>query len=84
VKGYASGEAKIISGVHVKHQHTFSKDEWDIGLTDLVEHPIKTNDAEPVKQRSRRVPLAYADEEKKAIEDLLNKKCYTKEYVTLG
>jgi hypothetical protein len=57
----------------VKHQHTFSKDEWDIGLTHLVEHPIKTNDAEPVKQRPTREPLAYSDEEKKAIEDLLKK-----------
>jgi hypothetical protein len=73
LKGHASGEAKIIAGLLVKHQHTFSKDEWDIGLTHLVEHPIKPNDAEPVKQRPRRVPLVYADEEKKAIEDLLKK-----------
>lgn len=73
VKNRTSEEAEIIAGLLVKHEHTFSKDEWDIGLTNLVEHPIKTNGAEPIKQRPRRVPLAYADEEKKAIDDLLKK-----------
>lgn len=48
----------------------FSKDEWDLGLCHLVEHEIKTGDALPVKQPPRRVPLAYADKEKAAIEEL--------------
>ena len=54
----------------IKFQDSFSKHEWDIGLTNLTEHPINTGDAKPVKQPPRRVPLAYAAEEKKAIEDL--------------
>ncbi len=44
-----------------------------LGLTDLAEHPINTGNAAPIKQRPRRVPLAYAQEEQKAIEDLLKK-----------
>ena len=52
------------------YQDTFSRDEWDIGLTNLAEHEIKTGDAAPVKQPPRRVPLAYADKEKAAIEDM--------------
>jgi hypothetical protein len=55
----------------VKYRDTFSKDEWDLGLTHLAEHSIDTGDAKPIKQRPRRVPMAYASEEKKAIEDLL-------------
>jgi len=45
----------------------------DLGLTHLTEHPINTGDAAPIKQRPRRVPLAYVDEEKGAIKDLLKK-----------
>ena len=33
-------------------------------------HPINTGNAEPVKQPPRRLPLAFAADEKKAIEDL--------------
>ena len=53
-----------------KFQDSFSRDEWDLGLTHLAAHAIKTEGAAPVKQPPRRVPMAYAEEEKKAIEDL--------------
>ena len=56
-----------------KYQDTFSRDEWALGLTHLTEHAIKTGDAPPIKQAPRRVPLAYANDEKKAIEDLKEK-----------
>lgn len=50
----------------MKYEDTFSKDDLDLGLTDLAEHPINTGNAEPIKQRPRRgVALAYAEEEKK-------------------
>ena len=39
-------------------------------MTHLTSHAIKTEGAAPVKQPPRRVPLAYAADEKKAIEDL--------------
>ena len=50
-------------------QDSFSRDEWNLGLTHLASHVIKTEGAVPVKQPPRRVPMAYADAEKKAIED---------------
>ena len=31
-------------------QITFSKNEWDLGLTNLAEHSINTGDAQPIKQ----------------------------------
>ena len=61
-----------IAGLLVKYQDSFSKSEWDIGLTNITEHEINTGDAPPIKQRPRRVPLAHAEEEKKAIESMLN------------
>ena len=39
-------------------------------MTNLAEHEIKTGDAAPVKEPPRRVPLAYADKKKAAIEDM--------------
>ena len=56
-----------------KYERSFSRDEWDIGVTHLTEHSINTGNAQPIKQPPRRVPLAYAAEEKKAIDDLLAK-----------
>ena len=53
-----------------RFKDSFSCDEWDLGLTHLTSHAIKTEGAAPVKQPPRRVPMAYADDEKKAIEDL--------------
>lgn len=41
--------------------------DYDLGLTHLVEHTIDTGDAKPVKQPPRRVPIAFAEEEKKLI-----------------
>ena len=72
-EGKSEHEKQIIAGLLKKHENTFSRSEWDIGLTDIAEHPINTGDAQPIKQRPRRVPLAFASEEKAAIEDLLRK-----------
>ena len=71
--GKKPSEAKALARLLVKYKYTFSSDEWDLGLTNLTEHVIKTGDADPIKQTPRRVPLAYAGEEKKAIDDLLEK-----------
>ena len=72
-EGKSGPERAVLAGLLGKYESAFSKDEWDIGLTHLTEHPISTGDAAPVKQRPRRLPLAHADHEKKAIEDLIKK-----------
>ena len=68
--GLKAEEKEKLKALLVKFQDTFSKDEWDLGLTHLTAHPINTGNAEPVKQPPRRVPLAHAAAEKQAIEDL--------------
>ncbi len=55
----------------IQHQGIFSKDDADLGMTHLVEHTIETGDARPVKQPPRKVPIALAGEEKKAIDQML-------------
>ena len=66
-------ESQKVANLLNKFQECFSKDEWDLGLTHLTEHEIKTGDAAPIKQPPRRVPLAYAEKEKAAIEELKDK-----------
>ncbi|KAH3701702.1 hypothetical protein DPMN_076694 [Dreissena polymorpha] len=66
-------QKRAVAGLLRKYGDTFSKAEWDIGLTNLAEHSIETRNAAPIKQRPRRVPMAYAEEEKKAIEELQEK-----------
>ena len=50
-----------------KYQDTFSRNEWDIGVTNLREHAIQTEGKGPVRLPSGHFPLAYADKEKQAI-----------------
>jgi hypothetical protein len=51
-----------VANLLIRHQEVFSKNEWDIGLTKLAKHGINTCNARPIKQRPRKVPLAFADE----------------------
>ena len=50
--------------------HAFSVDDHDLGLTHITEHVIETGGARPIKQPPRRVPMAFAGEDKEAINKL--------------
>lgn len=65
-------EAEIwkIADILIKYQDTFSKDEFDLGYTNLVEHTIDVGDHKPIKQPPRRVPIAFASEEETVIKHL--------------
>ena len=63
-------EKERVADLLVRFQDTFSRDEWDLGLTNLTEHAIPTGDSAPIRQPPRRVPLAHAEAEKQAVEDL--------------
>ena len=49
----------------------FSRDQSDLGRTDLVKHTIETGDAHPIQQPPRRLPLALRKEADKAITEML-------------
>ena len=69
-QGLNNEQKQKVANLLGRFKDSFSRDEWDLGLTHLTAHAIKTEGAAPVKQPPRRVPMAYAEEEKKAIEDL--------------
>ena len=70
-KERSAEECDIICNLLNKFSNAFSKNDMDLGLTNLTEHCIETGDARPVKQPPRRVPLAYANEEKKLVDQML-------------
>ena len=72
-QGIDSREKEQLRGLLIKYKDTFSRDEWDLGLIHLMEHSIPTGDAAPIKQAPRRVPMAHATEEKRAIEELMQR-----------
>jgi len=45
----------------IRHREAFSESEYDLGLTDMVEHRIDTGAAKPVRQRLRRYPPAHVE-----------------------
>ena len=52
---------------------TFSKNDDDLGCTNLTTHVIDTGTARPIKQAPRRTPVAYEGRDKEALEKMLNR-----------
>ncbi|CAC5421845.1 unnamed protein product [Mytilus coruscus] len=71
-KGRSEKEQEAIANLLHKYATAFSAHETDLGLTHLTEHSIDTGDARPIKQAPRRVPLAFAEEERKIITQMLD------------
>ncbi|CAC5404231.1 unnamed protein product [Mytilus coruscus] len=65
-------EQEAIANLLHKYATAFSAHETDLGLTHLTEHSIDTGDARPIKQAPRRVPLAFAEEERNIITQMLD------------
>jgi len=49
----------------------FSKNEWDLGWTELVSHHIDTGDYRPIKQTMRRYPFNHLQAIDKHLDDML-------------
>ena len=70
-EGWSESQQWAIRNLLVDYKDVFSKDKNDLGKTNLVEHTIDTGEAKPVAYPPRRVPLAFAEEEKKEIKRML-------------
>ena len=70
-EGWSAKEQAAIKKLLIQYQDVFAKNEFDLGNTHLVEHTIDTGDAKPIAQPPRRVPLAFAEAEKKQIGKML-------------
>ncbi|XP_048246357.1 uncharacterized protein LOC125377354 [Haliotis rufescens] len=55
----------------IEFQDVFARDELDLGNFSALEHTIDTGDAKPIKQRMRRTPLGFAEEEEAHLTKML-------------
>ncbi len=62
---------KKVRDLLCKYAGTFAVSKEDLGRTDLVKHKIDTGLTHPIKQRPRRVPIAWRDEAKKEVDKML-------------
>jgi len=70
-QGRSPVQQRKIAELLQKFSDTFSNNDTDLGLTHIVEHSIETGDAKPIKQPPRRVPMAFAQEEKNLIDQMM-------------
>ena len=68
--GRSETEIKEIASLFSDYGDVFSKNDEDLGVTNIMSHSIETGSARPIKQHPRRVPLAFADKEKEIIQQM--------------
>ena len=60
-----------LAQVLIEFQDVFAANEFDLGNFKDIEHTIDTGDAKPVRQRIRRTPVCFADEEEAHLNKML-------------
>ena len=54
-----------------EYADTFATAKEDLGKFDLIQHQITTTDEVPVRERMRRTPIKFVDEEEKTLQSML-------------
>lgn len=67
----SSEERDLLQAVLHSYSDVFATNEFDLGNFTTIEHSIDTGDSRPIKQRLRRTPVCYVDEEEKHLNKLL-------------
>lgn len=74
-KNLNPAEKEMVKALLYDFRDVFSTSDDDLGLTHLTEHVIETGDALPRKQAPHRVPIAFAGEDRKALDKLQKQGC---------
>ena len=64
-------QADMLARVLIANQDVFSVNDLDLGHFTAIEHNIDTGGARPIRQRMRRTPLVFQDEEEKHLQKML-------------
>jgi len=62
---------QYLADVFRRNSSAFATGPMNIGFCDAIQHDIKTGDAKPIKQATRRPPFAARDEEVKQLDKML-------------
>ena len=73
IRGWSHSQQQAIKKFLLKYVDVFSKDEFDIGLTDLMEHEIDTGVVKPIRSAPRPMAYGLAEGGKKTIDKLLER-----------
>ena len=65
--------AQQLKELLIRNIDVFAKNDNDLGRTSLVQHDIITNDAAPIRQPPRRIPIGQQEEFDKEIASMLEK-----------
>ena len=65
-------EVSALSSLLCEFSDVFAKNDQDIGCFTGVTHRIDMEDAKPIKQRLRRVPIGFQEEEQKHLKQMLD------------
>ena len=69
-----NNEKSQLQNLLIEFQDVFARDEFDLGNFTEVEHAIDTDGARPVKQRMRKTPVGFAEEEEAHLHKMLKTK----------
>ena len=69
--GLTEKQAERLAQLLINYQDIFSKTDQDLGHTAVIQHRIDTRDAAPIKQRMRRTPVGFSQEEEKHLQSML-------------
>ena len=67
-------ESAKFGEVLIMYADLFAKNDNDLGCFTEMEHSIDTGDTPPIKQRMRRTPLCFCDEEEEYLKKMLDSK----------
>ncbi len=70
--GLPEVQREELNALLARYSDVFSKSDTDFGYTMTVTHSIPTADAQPIKQRHRRVPPHVFQEFKRHVQDLVS------------
>ena len=70
----SESQAAELGSVLSEYQDRFSKGDEDLGCFTKIKHQIDTNDARPIRQKMRRTPIGFQDEEDKLLKKMLASK----------
>ena len=67
----SESECRQLGELLYEYQDVFARDDFDLGNFTEIEHEINMGNASPVKQKFRRIPLAFVGEEEKHLDKML-------------
>lgn len=73
-KNLSHSEFTQVQDLLLQYEDVFAKDDYDLGHFTEVEHAIDTGTAKPVRQRMRRTPVCFVEEEKAVLDKMIKSK----------